>query len=336
MIIGKTSSSISKTEVFEKYPETEVLKAVFPEIDSIPCRICSPFRVDNNPSFSIYMNNSNRIMFKDHGDKDCHGGLLDLLCKKWDCSFNQVFDKIIDLMQKQDGQDISIKPKQIKTLTRKEVAELNKIQVAVRPWRDYDYEYWSSYGIEKQWLKYAEIYPISHKIVTKKNKETGKEHKYIFPADKFAYVFVERKEGKLQMKVYQPHNKKCYKWCSSMDGSVIGLWTKIPEFGDRVVICSSLKDALCLACQCHIPTLCLQGEGYNMSEAAIKELKRRYDQVFICFDTDEAGKTDSEKLSKETGFKNIVPDLGKQKDLSDYYKALKDKTKFKELETLFH
>ena len=336
MIIGKTSSSISKTEVFEKYSETEVLKAVFPEITAIPCKICSPFRADSNPSFSIYLNDSHHVCFKDHGDNQCRGGLLDLLCKKWDCSFNQVFDKIIDLMQKQEGSDLDIKPKQIKTLTRKEASELTKIQVAVRPWRDYDYEYWASYGIEKQWLKYAEIYPISHKIIYKKDKETGKQHKYIFPADKYAYVFVERKEGKLQMKVYQPYNKKGFKWCSSMDGSVIGLWTKIPEFGDRVVICSSLKDALCLSCQCHIPTLCLQGEGYNMSDSAIKELKRRYKKVFICFDTDNAGKEDAEKLSKETGFMNIVPDLGKQKDFSDYYKALKDKTKFKELETLFH
>lgn len=230
----------------------------------------------------------------------------------------------------------TIKPRQIKMLTRKETSELTKIQVAVRPWRDYDYEYWNSYGIEKQWLKYAEIYPISHKIITKKDKETGKTKKYIFPSDRLAYCFVERKEGKLQMKIYQPLNKKGFKWCSSMDGSVIGLWTKIPEFGDRVVICSSLKDALVLSCQCHIPTLCLQGEGYNMSDTAVNELRRRYKQVFICFDTDDAGRIDSEKLSKETGFKNIVPDLGKQKDLSDYFKALKDKTKFKELEKLFH
>ena len=121
-----------------------------------------------------------------------------------------------------------------------------------------------------------------------------------------------------------------------MDGSVVGLWTKIPEYGDRVVICSSLKDALCLSCQLHIPTLCLQGEGYGMSDTAVSELKRRYKQVFICFDTDAPGKADGESLAKRTGFKNVVPDLGDEKDLSDYYKSLKDKQQFKELEKLFH
>lgn len=336
MIIGKTSSSISKSEIFEKYSELQVLQAVFPEIDSIPYKMSSPFRNDKNPSFSIYMNDNNHIAYKDFGDADCRGGLLDLLCKKWDCSFNQVFDKILDVMKKTEGGDISVKSKNIKVLTRKEASELTKIEVAVRPWKDYDYQYWLSYGVEKQWLKYAEVYPISYKIITKKDKETGKEKRNIFPADELAYVFTERKEGKLQLKVYQPYNKKGFKWCSSMDSSVIGLWTKIPEFGDRVVICSSLKDALVLSCQCHIPTLWIGGEGFKISNTAVNELKRRYKKVFICFDTDKPGLKDSEMLANETGFIRIVPDLGKEKDLSDYFKSLADKEKFKRLEKLFY
>ena len=121
-----------------------------------------------------------------------------------------------------------------------------------------------------------------------------------------------------------------------MDASVISLWNLIPEYGDRVVLCSSLKDALCLACQCHIPTLCLQGEGYNMSDTAINELKRRYKKVFICYDTDVAGLLDSENLAIKTGFKNIIPNLGECKDLSDYYKSLENKEAFKQLESLFY
>lgn len=336
MIVGKTTSSISIPELFEKYSEIKILTAVFPEITSIPCRIQSPFRVDNNPSFSIYLDNDNHIKFKDFGDSDCRGSLLDLLCKKWNCSFYQVFDKILEVMQKQSGSDVTIKPKQVRLMTRKESSELTKIQVAVRPWKDYDLKYWKSYGIEKQWLKYAEIYPISHKIITKKDSETGKTRKYIFPADKYAYCFIERKEGNLSIKIYQPYNTNGFKWCSKMDSSVVGLWTKIPEYGDRVVLCSSMKDALCLACQCHIPTLCLQGEGYNMSDTAINELKRRYKKVFICYDTDVAGLLDSENLAIKTGFKNIIPNLGECKDLSDYYKSLENKEDFKQLESLFY
>lgn len=333
MIVGKTSSSISRNEIFSKFSESQILSSVFPEITSLPCLMCSPLRQDKHPSFSIYMSNGGHIYYKDHATGE-RGGLLDLLCNYWNCTFNQVLDKLCTILI--GNGEITIKPKQIKTLTRKEADQLSKVQVVVRPWRDYDYEYWASYGVEKQWLKYAEIYPISHKIITKKDSETGKSVKHIFSSDKYAYCFVERKENNLQIKIYQPFNKKGFKWCSKMDGSVIGLWTKIPEYGDRVVICSSMKDALCLSCQCHIPTLCLQGEGYNISETACKELKRRYKKVFICFDTDAPGRKDAEKLSRETGFTNIVPDLGSEKDLSDYFKSLENKEDFKQLEKLFH
>jgi len=338
MAIGKTSSSINKTELFEKYSEIEVLTAVFPEITEIPCRIKSPFRIDNNPSFSIYLNDNNHICFKDHGEKDCRGGLLDLLCKKWNCSFNQVFDKILELMRKQDckKEDIQFKPKQVKTLTRKESSELTKIEVAVRPWRQYDLDYWASYGITKRWLVKAEVYPISYKIIYKKDKQTGQQQKFIFPADRYAYVFVEHKEGSLQLKIYMPYNQKGFKWCSKMDASVISLWTKVPETGDRIIICSSLKDALCISANLEIPAIAPQGEGYDISETACKELKRRYKQVFISFDCDKAGLEDAQKLSKKTGFPFIVLDLHGQKDFSDYWKSLENKEDFKKLETLFH
>lgn len=333
MVVGKTSSSISKTEIFSRFSEAQVLSTVFPEITEIPCLICSPLRADAHPSFSIYLDNNSHIRYKDHATSR-QGGLFDLLCAYWHCTFNQALEKICSLMT--GSNDVIIKPKQIKTFTRKEADALTKIEVKVRPWRDYDYEYWASYGITKKWLKYAEIYPISYKIVTKKTSPTDKGKRYIFPTDKLAYCFVERKEGRVQLKIYQPLNTKGFKWCSKMDASVIGLWSKIPEYGDRVIICSSLKDALVVSCQLGIPTLCLQGEGYSMSDTAIAELKRRYKKVFISFDVDEAGRMDGKKLAERTGFTNVIPNLGSEKDFSDYYKSLEDKQQFKQLKSLFN
>ena len=71
------------------------------------------------------------------------------------------------------------------------------------------------------------------------------QHKYIFKADKLAYAYVEHKEGKVSIKIYQPKNTNGYKWSSKHDSSVVSLWTKIPEYGDILCICSSLKDSLC-------------------------------------------------------------------------------------------
>ena len=333
MVVGKTSSStISKTEIFNKFSEAQVISTVLPDITEIPCLICSPLRVDKHPSFRIYLSEYNHIRYIDYASGD-KGTLLDLLCQYWNCSFNQALDKICQLMIKDDN--VTIKPKQIKTFTRKESDSMSKIEVKVRPWREYDYQYWASYGITKPWLKYAEIYPISYKIVTKRDSLTGKTNKYIFPADKYAYCYVNRKEGKLSLKIYMPFNTKGFKWCSKADKSVIDLWDKIPEYGDRVIICSSMKDALCISCNLHIPTLALQGEGYTMSQTAINELKRRYKKVFISFDVDAPGIEDANKLAEATGFINVIPSLGECKDYSDAFKAYGKEWFIDNMKTLF-
>lgn len=68
-----------------------------------------------------------------------------------------------------------------------------------------------------------------------------------------------------------------------------------------------------------------------MSDTAISELKRRFKKVYILFDCDEAGLIDGEKLSKQTGFTNVVlPKFEGGKDVSDLYHSLQDKNKFKE------
>lgn len=325
MIVGKTSNSISKTEIFTKYSETQVLSKVFPEITTIPCVISSPLRVDNHPSFSIFMGDNNHIYYRDFADSTEKGSLLDLLCKYWKCSFSQVFDKILETMQGEPN-EVTLKSKQVKVLTRKETTELSKIQVAVRPWRDYDYEYWASYGVEKQWLKWAEIYPISHKIITKKDKDTGKISKFIFPADKLAYCMCERKDNQLSIKIYQPMNTKGFKWCSRMDKSIWSLWTKIPQYGDNLIISSSTKDCLNISCQLHIPAICMQGEGYEPKPQVIEELKQRFHNVIVFYDNDytneeNPGRMDSLKLAEKFNLKRVeIPAEYEAKDPSDLFK----------------
>lgn len=324
MAFGVGKKSVSLEDVLSKVTEADIL-FYYLGITEVPCIIRSPLREDKKPSFGLYSIDGKRIFYTDLSTRD-RGGLFDLLGQMWGCNYTEVLNKI--------NEDI---PKFIRGSHIKSIALCNVVtthdygknidlQCKVREWRDYDIEYWESYGISLKWLKYAEVYPISHKIVIKDN------HRYVFGADKYAYAYVEHKEGKVTLKIYQPFNKNGYKWSNKHDMSVISLWTKVPEYGDKICICSSLKDALCLWANTGIPSLAIQGEGYKMSDTAISELKRRYKQVFILFDNDEAGLLDGEKLSASTGFTNIVlPKFEGGKDVSDRYHSLQDKSKFKEI-----
>ena len=126
-----------------------------------------------------------------------------------------------------------------------------------------------------------------------------------------------------------------------MDASVISLWTKIPEYGDRVIIASSVKDSLVISCNLHIPAIAPQGEGYNLSMTAINELKRRYQKVYIAFDGDTAGREDAKKLSDVTGFSIIhcpvldTPSVDRDEVVKLMAEGLEKKNKAKDWSDIF-
>ena len=283
-------------------------------ITQIPCVIQSPLRSDNRPSFGLYSPDGTHINYIDFGTKD-KGTTLTLLSKMWNTDTYNTIKKINDeigLISNSRG-IITLNKSNNRVVVKKSTS--TDLKCKIREWKDYDIKYWESYGISLKWLKLAEVYPISHKIIVKNN------HSYIFKADKYAYAYVEHKEGKVTIKIYQPLNKK-YKWSNKHDKSVISLWTKVPEYGDKICICSSLKDALCLWANTGIPSLSIQGEGYSMSKTAIDELKRRYKKVYILLDNDITGLLDGVKLAEETGFINIIlPQFEGGKDVSDLMKA---------------
>lgn len=301
---------ITLKDLLNRVSEIDILTRYF-NIKKLPCVINSPLREDKRPSFSIYIKD-NKVRYLDFstGEK---GNLWNLLGELWHTDF---YNTLVTVYKdfSLNNRTLFLQPK-VKPKTTIVSYSETVIKCRVREWREYDLEYWRSFGIDKKWLEYAEIYPISHKIIIKDNK------KYTFRADKYAYAYVEHKEGNTTLKIYQPFSKR-WKWTNKHDRSVISLWTKVPYRGNKICICSSLKDALCLWANTNIPSIAIQGEGYSMSDTAINELKKRYNKVYILLDNDEVGLKDGERLAKETGFINIVlPQFNGGKDISDLIKT---------------
>lgn len=318
MAFSSGKSSVSLDDILSKVTEADIL-SYYLGVTEVPCIINSPLRQDRRPSFGLYSSDGIRIFYIDLATKDS-GGLFDLLGKMWNCGFKEVLNKIDeDISKFCGGASIhSYTPCAVRS-----TSNYNKdtdLQCKVRDWRDYDIEYWASYGITLEWLKYAEVYPISHKIVIKDG------HRYVFGADKYAYAYVEHKEGKVTLKIYQPFNKAGYKWSSNVDRSVWSLWTKIPKYGNNLILSSSVKDCLNIMCNLGIPSICLQGEGYLPKPQIMKELKSRYKNIIIFFDNDfnnpsNPGHNDAKRLSEEYNLKMIeIPKEYESKDPSDLYK----------------
>lgn len=320
MAVSKGESSVTLSDILEKTTEANIL-SFYLGVTEIPCIIHSPLRKDNRPSFGLYSPNGKRIYFVDFATKD-RGGIFDLLCQMWGCSYKEVLIRINKDIPKLCSIGTPNVHKHIPCTVRStiECKKSTDLQCKVRDWASYDVEYWESYGISLDWLKYAEVYPISHKIIIKNG------NKYVFKADKYAYAYVEHKEGKVTLKVYQPFNKDGYKWSSNIDRSVWSLWTKIPKFGNNLIISSSVKDCLNIMCNLGIPAICMQGEGYKPKPQIIEELKSRYKNIILFYDNDynnpdNPGKKDSIELSLEYNLKRVeIPVKYESKDPSDLFK----------------
>ena len=322
-MISSGKSSFTLDDVLRVASEAQIV-SYYLGILKVPCIINSPLRQDRHPSFGLYSPNGTEINYIDFSTRDS-GTIFTLLKNMWNLDYPEVFKRICQDFSKFNSKATVIKSSKCDITSQGSSSNID-MKCKVREWKDYDLEYWASYGITLPWLKYANVYPISHKIIVKDGKE------FIFGADKYAYAYVEFKEGKTTLKIYQPFNKRGFKWANKHDRSVISLWTKVPKTGDKIVVCSSLKDALCLWANTSIPAIAIQGEGYGISDTAINELKRRYKEVYILLDNDEAGLRDGEKLSASTGFINLVlPNINGAKDVSDLYKSLENKKRFKDI-----
>lgn len=317
MAINIGKPNICLEDITDKVSDIDILNYYFGIID-IPCVVKSPLRQDNKPSFGFYSLDGTKIYWVDYATKD-KGGVFDLLEKYWGVSYKDVLNRLWEDLPNFTNINSCNKLSK-KVISSKKYNEETDLQCKVREWKDYDIKYWESYGITLEWLKYADIYPVSHKIVISNG------HRYVFGADKYAYAYVEHKDGKVALKIYQPFNKAGYKWSSNIDRSVWGLWTKIPKFGDNLIISSSVKDCLNIMCNLGIPAICMQGEGYKPKSQIIEELKCRYKNIILFYDNDynnpdNPGRKDSIELSLEYNLKRVeISAKYEAKDPSDLFK----------------
>ena len=314
-MVSKGTDTISIDDVRRVTTDYEVANKYL-GINSVPSNINSILREDKNPSLCIFPYKDS-LFFKDFGTNQS-GNIYQLLSLYWNIPLNQVYRKIYNDFTSVNYKSCCCKNRITKTIIKKK-SNID-IKVKIRDWKPWDIEYWSSYGISLKWLEYCDIFPISHIFLIHQNGE-----QLTISADKYAYVYIERKDNKVSLKIYQPYSTN-FKWMSKHDASVWDLWTKIPEKGDKLIITSSRKDALCLWANTGIPSLSLQGEGYVPKEKVINQLKERYNKIYVFYDNDFKNKVNNGRnygriLAEKFNLQQIeIPTEYKSKDPSDLYK----------------
>ncbi len=261
---------------------------------------------ERTPSMCIYVDSSrNEYMFKDFST-GTYGSKIDLVKTIFSIDYGLAVSKILDdynsYVKKNGSVDVTINP----------AAKWEIDNIKTRTWNTDDADYWLQFRIGTSLLNKYNVKPLEYYNMVR--VDNGKVDKIkIESACMYGYY---TKDGSLY-KVYKPKSKKrkFFRIASHLQGL-----DQLEYNQPYLVICSSLKDAMCL-----------EGFGYNIEVVApesetsvikpiyIESFKKRYKKIITLFDSDDAGHQAIERYKELYDVNGCALDIAK--DISD---AVKD------------
>tara|TARA_R100000541_G_scaffold370_8_gene3160 strand:- start:8968 stop:9942 length:975 start_codon:yes stop_codon:yes gene_type:complete len=260
--------------------------------------------LEKTPSFCIYVDK--KIMqykFKDFSTGKS-GNKIDLVKMMFDLDFVNASQKITNdynLHVKSNGfeaQSITVQPKW-------EVQFIKDTE-----WTKADASFWLKFNIGKTMLNKYNVKPIKYYSLVKEENLKVKDLKI---EGKHIYGYYN-KDGSVY-KIYQPFSKhKFHKVSKYLQG-----YDQLQYNQPYLVICSSLKDVMCLASiGYNIETIAPDSENTMIKPHIIEYFKKKYKKVITFFDNDEAGVNAVDKYKTMYNLDGFV--LPICKDISDAVK----------------
>ena len=253
---------------------------------------------ERTPSFCLYVDKSKMCyMYKDFSTGK-GGDKVTLVCDIFNISYGAAVEKIIN------DYNAYTKTNGTTKISFKVESKWQIGTISNREWNQNDANYWLQYNIGSSMLNRYNVRPIESYNMNKDNESIKIEAKYLY-----GYY---TKNGDIY-KIYQPYNRK-HKF-HKVDSYVQGL-DQLEYNNPYLVICSSLKDAMCLkSFGYNIEVIAPDSENSLIKPHVIENLKIKYKKVITLFDNDEAGKKAIDKYKSVYDLDGLC--LDKDKDISD-------------------
>ena len=259
---------------------------------------------ERTPSMYIYLDPScMEYKFKDFSTGK-QGSKIDIVQHLFDLTYSQALFKITEDYNSwiMDGGFLEEDP-EYKPVSRYKVDYISK-----REWNTQDAKYWLQYNIGTSMLKEYNVFPIEYYNMVKDSEE-GIDKLVIRNQLMYGYYTAA---GKCY-KIYQP-KQKSYKFIK-IDSHIQGL-EQLKYDKDYLVICSSLKDAMCLkSFNFGLEVIAPDSENTIIKPYIMQNLRAKYKKLLSLLDNDEAGHTGMEKYKKTYNIDPIY--LKSEKDISD-------------------
>jgi hypothetical protein len=290
-------SDVPSTWVFQYYLELSE------RLTGQDVKIVSVFNPnEKTPSFCIYVDkNIMQYKFKDFSTGKS-GNKIDLVKLMFNLEFSAAMRKIV--------QDYNAHVKSSEYIEQKFQPQ-SKWEVdfiKIRQWNVRDTEYWLPYRIGMNMLNTYNVKPVEYYNLI---KEENGEIKKLKITSNNCYGYFD-KNGEIY-KIYQPLSKshKFLKVKPYLQG-----FDQLEFNQPYLVICSSLKDAMCIkGIGYNIEVIAPDSENTMIKPHIITHLKKKYKKVITLFDNDEAGNNAIKRYAETYKINGFVPIICK--DISD-------------------
>lgn len=293
MIQGVAKERYTLEGILEKVTEYDIFRHYIGSDFKLGEVMESPWESQNTPSFIV--NEDTFMYFKDFSDDSCKGNVVEFLKR---CHPGKNYDQILTAVVQDLGTE---KMPSIRTPPKRKGPVL--IQVTKRNFDTADLEYWKSFHQIRRDLEENDVYAI------KSYRVNGQV--YRIPAGELAYAYLlTKKNGDFCWKVYRPFAKtKLDKWKYSGPNDLIVGLENLKGPGKKLIT-KSMKDYLVMK-KVFSRTAATQNESLQSINAEDLEYicsqggaECRID-VYINFDSDEAGVRASQLLTAAHGFSHI-------------------------------
>lgn len=299
-----TVAKVTEEDILKKTTEYDIYNYYMPGKFEIGRAMTSPFRKDNNPSFSIFKAKKNgKLLFKDHatGDTgDCFKFVMQIENLTYKKALQYIFKNIIANQLKQTTKGVDIKERY------KNTSKI--ISIKKKYFTTTDDNYWGKYKvINRNLLKFFNVYPISNVWLN----DQQMAWKYTENNPMYAYEIYNK------YKIYRPCADKKHKFLSNCGLYDIQGWEQLSKRDNKVIITKSLKDVMVLHALGY-DAVAPQGEHSGLPKKIIDQLQYWYDEIYILYDNDRAGMKGSLNITDKYPFIKAVFLPSIEKDISDY------------------
>ena len=314
---------LNKDYILARVTEEQIFRKYCPVNFELNTAFCSPLREDTKPSFSIY-EGLNGIRYKDFATGES-GSCFDFVTKI--VNTEGFFNTLKRIANDFGLFNYKLNPLALASIVHKDkIRKLTRkrISIKVRKWSKNDAEFWLQYHIPCKLLVTYNIVPVENYWINDKEDNDILVYRYNKTNPCYSFEF-----GSGVRKLYCPYSRD-FKWINNTNSGVYSGLYQLDKTGKVLVVTKSMKDVLVwkvLGFNAVAP----QTEASELNSDVIKDIKERFNKVYINFDNDSTGKEWSKINAEKYGLEELfMPEEDNIKDISDYIKK-KDMKKLKEL-----